>query len=760
MSSERARELRQQGIAAAKAGNKDEARSLLQQSIRLDPGSEAAWLWLASVARDQRERSFCLRKVLEINPGNDAARQALAAIELPPAPPASPPPGPTPPPAGGLGLKKLGSAPAPEPPHQPPPAPSARPAQPPPQPAAGARRLSTQEMMSQPPGVPLPTQDSVNSAYRQAELALRERLAPQPPTSIKWVRKSKRRAGEGDIVRLRLVYAAAAAGLMFLLVVVGAVIVLTNDDLRSVVIAPTRTFTNTPTATPTSTPGVTPTPSPQPRSSPTPSPQPPISLPRADPNNLPPPTAIYPPVFERPLQEAIVLLNRGQVAAALPTIVAEVGLTGQSFSPNPYYYQAMALLEQGDFNDALDVLEEAEGRLDEAPNSNFAPLINSGYAQVYLRMAQDAQRRGDRRNAEAYYAQAQDFAEAAIQRDPRLDEPYLVLARCYAADRDYLEALRVIDRGLNVPDLSANTLLLVEKGEIYRLQREYDLAQYQAFLALYVDPTAEAAYQLQIRTALDQRNPGQAVLYAQTYLHYYPGSQLAYLLLGQARIAEGNYDLALIAFDQALTVEDTPQTPLLLEARGRLYSRLRRFDAALADFTEAFTLTDDLTIRAERMQAAYDAGRYSTALQDAEALLGRGVLPDAVINLLIGRATIDRAAQDEERSNTVYTQALTAINQALGDPDLPEELRPYAQEYAARANLALGNYTAALNSIQQAIAVERTASRIYLRGQIYQAQRENFEARRDYEWVLAFAETYPLPFRADVEERLAALSGT
>jgi Tfp pilus assembly protein PilF len=52
VASDQARELRARGIAAAKAGSKEEARQLLQQSVRIEPRNEAAWLWLASVARD------------------------------------------------------------------------------------------------------------------------------------------------------------------------------------------------------------------------------------------------------------------------------------------------------------------------------------------------------------------------------------------------------------------------------------------------------------------------------------------------------------------------------------------------------------------------------------------------------------------------------------------------------------------------------------------------------------------------------------
>jgi len=80
MASDGARDLRQRGIAAAKAGQREEARALLQQSIRIEPNNEAAWLWLASVARDAEERRFCLEKLLEINPTNEHALKALGGV--------------------------------------------------------------------------------------------------------------------------------------------------------------------------------------------------------------------------------------------------------------------------------------------------------------------------------------------------------------------------------------------------------------------------------------------------------------------------------------------------------------------------------------------------------------------------------------------------------------------------------------------------------------------------------------------------------
>jgi len=95
MSNEQARQVLQQGIAAARAGQTAQARQLLQEAARRDPRSEAAWLWLSSLAKDNAERTFCLKKVLEINPNNENALKGLRAMgvisgtEAPSAPPPS-----------------------------------------------------------------------------------------------------------------------------------------------------------------------------------------------------------------------------------------------------------------------------------------------------------------------------------------------------------------------------------------------------------------------------------------------------------------------------------------------------------------------------------------------------------------------------------------------------------------------------------------------------------------------------------------------
>ena len=69
------------GIAAAKAGDRSMARQLLTRAVRRRPDSEGAWLWLSSVLDTPQGRAHCLRRVLDLNPHNQAAARGLAALE-------------------------------------------------------------------------------------------------------------------------------------------------------------------------------------------------------------------------------------------------------------------------------------------------------------------------------------------------------------------------------------------------------------------------------------------------------------------------------------------------------------------------------------------------------------------------------------------------------------------------------------------------------------------------------------------------------
>lgn len=95
------RVLLHQGVAAARAGRKAEARRFLEEVAASDSQNVVCWLWLASVARDAWEAERFLEKVLLLEPGHANATAWLARLrarpsEVPPpeettSPLASPP---------------------------------------------------------------------------------------------------------------------------------------------------------------------------------------------------------------------------------------------------------------------------------------------------------------------------------------------------------------------------------------------------------------------------------------------------------------------------------------------------------------------------------------------------------------------------------------------------------------------------------------------------------------------------------------------
>jgi tetratricopeptide (TPR) repeat protein len=73
-------ELLQEGIAAAKSGQRERAYDLLMQVVEEDEENVLAWLWLSGVADSLDDREICLENVLALDPTNTAARKGLAQV--------------------------------------------------------------------------------------------------------------------------------------------------------------------------------------------------------------------------------------------------------------------------------------------------------------------------------------------------------------------------------------------------------------------------------------------------------------------------------------------------------------------------------------------------------------------------------------------------------------------------------------------------------------------------------------------------------
>lgn len=74
-------QLVEEGVAAAKAGDKALARGKLETAVKMDQNNEQAWFWLAMVVETDDERRTCLGNVIILNPQNERAQKMLDKLE-------------------------------------------------------------------------------------------------------------------------------------------------------------------------------------------------------------------------------------------------------------------------------------------------------------------------------------------------------------------------------------------------------------------------------------------------------------------------------------------------------------------------------------------------------------------------------------------------------------------------------------------------------------------------------------------------------
>jgi tetratricopeptide (TPR) repeat protein len=67
----------QEAMTAIRQGERSRARDLLTRLIKLDRNQARFWLWMSTVVETGRERVFCLKEVLRIDPKHDDARRGL-----------------------------------------------------------------------------------------------------------------------------------------------------------------------------------------------------------------------------------------------------------------------------------------------------------------------------------------------------------------------------------------------------------------------------------------------------------------------------------------------------------------------------------------------------------------------------------------------------------------------------------------------------------------------------------------------------------
>lgn len=577
MAQEQARQLLQQGIAAARAGRASEARDLFRQSVRLDPQNETTWLWMSGVAQDDKERLFCLRQLLTINPDNEHALKGLRALGVEPTAPAEAAP------------------------------------------SVSVPQLDDEKYLR--------VQQVVDDFLR------RYNPAPADVLDVRWTRKQKRRYGERGAQRLR--QAAFAVSAIVVLAVAGFALlvatgILGEDEGEPESVAVRATATQLPTATITPTPSLGPSPTPFPGRLAIPStPELGATMTVAPGSPFETATPIYPPLnslVRRVIEGddttpgAADYYSIGAYSTAMATLGPwhqEALEKDKVCYSSVAYYLALSQSGEGNYSAAIDTLQEA---LDF--ESENRPLCNDDPALLYAGLAQ------------IWYArnnplEALQWSETALEEDPYIVPAILVKAQVELDRNDIDSAWRtVVENGLNRPrfgggegvDIQNDVSLLTLAASIELARGNYaNLQEALKYVgkALYINPSLLPALRLQAETYMAladfAERSGEArdtshvqyaslvVQSAQALLHYYPGEVVGYLYLAEGRLGEGNLSLAEAALKRIVSSErqlseTDEQRQVVIQAHrllADLYYQANRLAEARENYDWLWTVSND-----------------------------------------------------------------------------------------------------------------------------------------------------------------------
>jgi tetratricopeptide (TPR) repeat protein len=229
-----------------------------------------------------------------------------------------------------------------------------------------------------------------------------------------------------------------------------------------------------------------------------------------------------------------------------------------------------------------------------------------------------------------------------------------------------------------------------------------------------------------------------------------------YLIRGNAYLAQGVYDHALVDFDAATRADPTAHGPF--NSRGLVFRRQKQLDRAIAEFDQAIRLNpNDPIVFTNRGDAYRDKGRFDRALQDYDAAIA---LNPKWVNAYFGRAwTLQQKATSDfdafVNEGRFEQLAIVEYGKVL-------QLAPRSAGALSNRGLlyhTLRQYDLAISDFTKAIEIN-PANPIFLRNRAltYRMMRRFDLAIADYRSALAL--TQDADGRKLITELLAQLGAT
>ncbi len=74
--------LLKEGIQAVFEGDFKRAAKLLTEYTQKEPEDAAGWIWLGFCLEDRAQSTYCMRRAMELDPGNEEAKELMDVIPI------------------------------------------------------------------------------------------------------------------------------------------------------------------------------------------------------------------------------------------------------------------------------------------------------------------------------------------------------------------------------------------------------------------------------------------------------------------------------------------------------------------------------------------------------------------------------------------------------------------------------------------------------------------------------------------------------
>ena len=237
-------------------------------------------------------------------------------------------------------------------------------------------------------------------------------------------------------------------------------------------------------------------------------------------------------------------------------------------SPDLFYYMGEALRNQKKYDQAIG-------------SYNQALQVDPGFAPAYLglALAKIAKSPGN-------LSAAQDELKQAIDKDPNLFDAYVELASLAIDQNDSTSASQYLNQAAQI--VPGSPLIYYYQAQAELMAGNSDQALSDAQKSNQLDLTFLDSYRLVGEISQSTGQASSAISALKTYLAYVPDDPQALAWLGASYAADGQNDLALKTFDQALNL-NANQFDVYLQ-RGSIYLQQKNGDLAVKDLQKAVSL--------------------------------------------------------------------------------------------------------------------------------------------------------------------------